>query len=70
MVPHTWSCLLTLNVFIKCYASVLRNSMEQPKHMHLIKIAHADSLLFHQEPITVSEWIHVNPVHMILQDLF
>ena len=41
MVPHTCSCLLTVSVFIKCYASVLRNSMEQPKHMHLIKIAHA-----------------------------
>jgi len=31
---------------------------------------HADSLLFRQEPITVSEWIHMNPVHTALQDLF
>jgi len=76
MILHTCSYLLTVSVFIKCYASLLRNLMEHSKHMHLIKIAHAflkthaDSLLFCQEPITASEWIHVNPVHTILQDLF
>lgn len=32
MVPHARSYLLTVSVFIKCYASLLRNSMEQPKH--------------------------------------